>query len=522
MSEATLTASRKRKRVSSFEKETFVFEQDDDGEEVTITASKNWIKKFHKNHKEATIEAYKKELAREIVKKEYQCFSCKIFPRPGIKFLKKCKYCFKIFCHDCVTVKHVGCPRSFATKQDYEDIEMTLAINLDISKYMSYFCKNNKFGCNKNFDNEENLLQHEKCCKFQFVHCADIDCKRKVSFLNYFGHLNQYHGSYEDLGTGEFFKSSIDLCYLKTFGCSIDDCKPYFGTVTNYLKCKYCFKIFCGQGINPPNHPNSGERCSHHYCLFGLRVADQLFGKKLAPKIFTAFNEVFFEIGYIRNNLVHKWIYILALPDEAKNFYYNVHLQNENDENVLSYHSQVRSLVENPEEVIENENCFIFGMKTAKKFFKRGTSIVDYSLKIRNLKDEAKDQEEEYTFSYPSPLRIILSQDTKSEGKSTSITKMEDFLKYNEFQLSELGVLVQKRIYRRCKNLPLKNGAFLIVEPGNMVTFFKYQNLIAVKFKNNVFDPLIEPEHVYGIFNDYPKDQVISGVSHKNHLRKEN
>ena len=122
MSEATLTASRKRKRVSSFEKETFVFEQDDDGEEVTITASKNWIKKFHKNHKEATIEAYKKELAREIVKKEYQCFSCKIFPRPGIKFLKKCKYCFKIFCHDCVTVKHVGCPSKCIQILDISDL----------------------------------------------------------------------------------------------------------------------------------------------------------------------------------------------------------------------------------------------------------------------------------------------------------------------------------------------------------------------------------------------------------------
>ena len=79
-------------------------------------------------------------------------------------------------------------------------------------------------------------------------------------------------------------------------------------------------------------------------------------------------------------------------------------------------------------------------------------------------------------------------------------TKKEDFLNYNEFQLSRLGVLVQKRTYKKQKKLPLTNGDFLTVEAGKVVTFFKYGDLIALQYKKKIFDPLIDPEHVCGIF----------------------
>ena len=94
----------------------------------------------------------------------------------------------------------------------------------------------------------------------------------------------------------------------------------------------------------------------------------------------------------------------------------------------------------------------------------------------------------------------VLSQDTKSEGISTLFTKKEDFLNYDEFQLSGLGVLVQKRSYKKCKKLPLRNGDFLTVEPGKVITFFKYGNLIALQSKKKIFDPLVDPEHMCGIF----------------------
>ena len=46
------------------------------------------------------------------------------------------------------------------------------------------------------------------------------------------------------------------------------------------------------------------------------------------------------------------------------------------------------------------------------------------------------------------------------------------------------------------------------MESGKVVTFFKYGDLIALQYKKKIFDPLIHPEHVRGIFKDYSEDQI--------------
>ena len=70
-------------------------------------------------------------------------------------------------------------------------------------------------------------------------------------------------------------------------------------------------------------------------------------------------------------------------------------VKDNNGENVETYYRQVRSLVESHEDVIEKENCVIIGVKSAKKLIKPGTNQVDFSLKIRSLKEEAKDDSDE-------------------------------------------------------------------------------------------------------------------------------
>ena len=121
----------------------------------------------------------------------------------------------------------------------------------------------------------------------------------------------------------------------------------------------------------------------------------KIFNEKWRPKQFTAFNKTFFDMGIIRNNLIYKWVYVLATPDEAKHFYFHAYVKDNNGENVETYYRQVRSLVESHEDVIEKENCVIIGVKSAKKFIKPGTNQVDFSLKIRSLKEEAKDEDDE-------------------------------------------------------------------------------------------------------------------------------
>ena len=235
----------------------------------------------------------------------------------------------------------------------------------------------------------------------QAIKCTDFDCKTEVCYLNYLDHFEENHGNYENLGDGKVFKSPIDFDKNQIF-CSKANCKviPNFET---FRKCDTCLKVFCCQGNSSYGH---GYKCGYHYCFnpvsqtLSWKYADKTDigagekGKWLSKK-FTAFNKTFFEVGIMRNNFIYKWIYVLALPEEAKNYYFHAYVKNANGENVLTYYGQVRSMVETHEEVIKNQKCFIIGDMNALQFVKEGTNQVDFFLKIRNLKDEAKDEEDE-------------------------------------------------------------------------------------------------------------------------------
>ena len=116
---------------------------------------------------------------------------------------------------------------------------------------------------------------------------------------------------------------------------------------------------------------------------------------KWSPKKFAAFGKTFFDVSIIRNNTIYKWIYVLALPEEAKKFQVHVTVKNSMGETVHDYCEQARSMVEFHDLIIEDENCFMLGIKKAKRYAVKDTNQVDYTVKIRNLKDEAKDEDEE-------------------------------------------------------------------------------------------------------------------------------
>ena len=237
----------------------------------------------------------------------------------------------------------------------------------------------------------------------QAIKCTQIDCKTEVCYLNYLDHFEEIHGNYANLGDGKVFKSPIDFDMTQQF-CSNTNCKAISNFET-LRKCTTCLEVFCRQGKSA--YFKDGSSCGYHYCYratdgasMGWQVATEtiigaLANEKWLSKKFTAFNKTFFEVGIIRNNFIYKWIYVLALPDEAKNYYFHAYMKNANGENVLAYYGQVRSMVESHEEVIGSQKCFIMGVQNAERFVKEGTNQVDFSLKIRNLKDEAKDEDEE-------------------------------------------------------------------------------------------------------------------------------
>ena len=98
----------------------------------------------------------------------------------------------------------------------------------------------------------------------------------------------------------------------------------------------------------------------------------------------------------------------------------------------------------------------------------------------------------------------------KNSLRKVLISNKDDFLKYDEDNLRRSGVLIQRRSYKKTKNLPLKNGQSLTVKGGNVVTFFKKGHVIGLATeKGDIFDPLVDPEHVRGIFKDYSENEVL-------------
>jgi len=339
------------------------------------------------------IEENNLEMARSVVKKEYQCYVCKLLPRPGNKSMKKCTYCTKLFCDTCGSKSH-SC--SGTSRTPNSSLQLTLPIYLEVDRYLPYFCKNGKFGCEENFLRQEELFDHEKYCDYQEIHCAEISCKEKVVFLKYLDHLKEKHSNCQDLDTGKTHKVPIDFDKVQNIQICFDaaTCKGKPSeTSTSFKKCGRCLKIFCCQGNSKYGGSN---KCGYHLCsVSGLWASASLtFETSWFPKKFTAFGKTFFEVGIIRNNIIYKWLYILALPHEAKHFFYRATVKSPIGEKVLISLDQAQSLFYPYEDVIKNLQIMI-GYKTAKKLVMEGTNQVDYSVKIRNLKEEAKDDDEE-------------------------------------------------------------------------------------------------------------------------------
>ena len=114
-----------------------------------------------------------------------------------------------------------------------------------------------------------------------------------------------------------------------------------------------------------------------------------------SPKMFKAFGKTFFDVSNVQNNAIYKWIYVLALPHEAKKFQVHVTIKNAMGETVNDYYEQARSMVESHDLIIEDERCFSLGIKKAKRYAMKDTNQVDYTVTIRNLKDEGKGEDEE-------------------------------------------------------------------------------------------------------------------------------
>ena len=79
---------------------------------------------------------------------------------------------------------------------------------------------------------------------------------------------------------------------------------------------------------------------------------------------------------------------------------------------------------------------------------------------------------------------------------------------------------MQKEMNKKQIKFPLKNGKFVTVKSGNLMTFFKFGNLIGLKTSNKMFEPLIDQDHIEAVFKDYSPEQLKQNESSKRNFFK--
>ena len=197
--------------------------------------------------------------------------------------------------------------------------------------HLPEFCSNKDKGCQEILMKEE-MINHDQECVYRPINCPDLKCTEKVTYHGLLDHFTEVHKDY------------ISMDALK----------------------KKKFLITCKIGVN-------------------LKPTELL-----PPTRITAFDRTFFEVGIIKDQLMLRWIYILGDPNVAKNFSYTVRVKKENIE--MSFSRKVKSLSEHYNDITKVKQAFVMPVDEELLY---DTNNIVFEYKIRNLKEEAKDEDVE-------------------------------------------------------------------------------------------------------------------------------
>ena len=91
---------------------------------------------------------------------------------------------------------------------------------------------------------------------------------------------------------------------------------------------------------------------------------------------------------------MYKWVYVLASPEEAKNYRFKIRIDYGNEKQII-FEDEVSSLNDSHSSIIQDCDK-AFSISNAKWHnLKLIHKVERYFLQIRNLKTEAKDEDEE-------------------------------------------------------------------------------------------------------------------------------
>ena len=272
-----------------------------------------------------------------VLHEELNCFICDNGVIAGKLHWYKCLQGHMV-CQDCKEVKDkkkCSCNKSFIPGGHCKMTEALLKVDK-----MRFKCENLTRGCQETM-NEENMIFHQTECIYRLVNCPR-GCKPEVPFHELFDHMNEN----KDLGgDGE--------------------------VVIMQFKKEKEFEFEIKRSI---------------------WKKEPLSGLGFLPMMISIESKVFFSVLKSRGNLFYHWIHFAGSPNEAKNYSYTLEYQNEEQTVMNQFIGQVISIDETADSIIENGKCFGVAVKLFEAEFLNEKRLFKPLVTIRNLKQEAKDE----------------------------------------------------------------------------------------------------------------------------------
>ena len=254
---------------------------------------------------------------------------CQMCKRPGKKRWYRCMELHYV-CEECkMKNKKCSCDEPISNKYDKNTEKMLNALG------MKYNCANTNNGCQEVLV-ESALEDHELECIYRVVPCVNIallgKCKGNMTFREVIQH-------YED-------HENVILTELD-------------------LKIKHSVSWADKRSL-------SAKNCYFHPYKLTLKNQTFLFAEKTEEKV------------------VYKWIYIVGSPKDAKHFSFTLNIYGKNAE--LSFKGKVAAIDESFDTLSEAGKCFAYPFKIFVAQFLDEENKFEFSLEIRNLKEEVQDE----------------------------------------------------------------------------------------------------------------------------------
>ena len=216
-------------------------------------------------------------------------------------------------------------------------------------KNLPWMCQNYKTGCLESKVNVEDLEHHQEICIYRQVFCPNNDCK--VLFKNLIDHL--------------------EMC-LKD---SLEDSLPPLEE-----------PIVVEKMLN-------GE-ANHFLVLLGIHEEIEDSDYWSPSKMTSTCGAVFFASAYVIYPTVYIWLCFLGSSEEAKKYRCTYSIKNEMRNENFIYSGPVHTLDKSYEDIIASGSLLGIGVEAVKRSLNNEKEL-EIEITIRNLKEEAKDEDVE-------------------------------------------------------------------------------------------------------------------------------